>query len=412
MNTTTNRQPAPAAPGRFGRSSVALPHDPGLDELLADPDLGSTAKAIAVALVKNWAWVKDHCWPSDKTIAAKVGKSPGHVQRCLKQLEAAGWVEREKTAAVPTGRRIWLCWRRPGDGRGARRSPAPARGRGSAPARDKHVVIEQGEVEPDVRPAPERQRPGSPPPPVNPMAAILNRVMQAALAGPETAPPAVDSPTSAPPPATTPGDQEASCPPREADRAGTAEAPVPAPRATPASSSPPSAAPPRQPPAGSLLAGLTREEQARFWELPEAVQKRVVTWLGLGDRICLAEAKRLLAPLPPPEPPPSSLPTAELLASLPGRPDRVAAAAGRLAAELGDPGSYVFYRSAAAAVSARRRPASALVSAWRQGVSPKAARPGAVFTTAWRREARAPVRPAAAAGSAPGTAPPAAAGSG
>jgi hypothetical protein len=157
---------------------------------------------------------------------------------------------------------------------------------------------------------------------------------------------------------------------------------------------------------------LTPEERARYWELPGAVQRRVLTWLGLGDRICLGEARRLLAPPPPADPPPWSLPTAELLEGLPGRPDRVSAAAGRLAAELKDPSSFNFYHAVAAAVCTRRHPASALVSAWRQGRSPKAKRPGAVFAAVWKREARAPVRPAAAAGSAPGTAPPAAAGSG
>jgi hypothetical protein len=387
MTTVTTRPSAPAAPRRFGRSCVALPHDPGLDELLADPDLGSTAKAIAVALVKNWAWVKDHCWPSDRTIAAKVGKSPGHVQRCLKQLEAAGWVERERTAAVPTGRRVWLCWRRPGDGRGARRPSAPARGQGPAPARDEHVVIEQEGVEPGVRPVPERPRPGpAAAAPISPFAAALDRLTQTAKADPEAAP----TPTGCPPtplPATPQRARETSSRPREADQAGTAVTPGPVPPVTQAPASPPpSASPPLQPPDDSSLAGFTPEEQTRFWGLPEAVQKRVVTWLGLGDRICLAEAKRLLAPPPPPEPPPGSLPTAELLAGLPGRPDRVAAAAGRLAAELGDPGSYNFYRSAAAAVSARRTPAAALVSAWRQGVSPQAVRPGAVFVAAWKRE--------------------------
>jgi hypothetical protein len=112
--------------------------------------------------------------------------------------------------------------------------------------------------------------------------------------------------------------------------------------------------------------------------------------LALGDRICLGEAKKLLAPPPPREPPPSALPTTELLAGLPGRPDRVAAAAGRLAVELGDPRSYHYYRSVAEAVCARRRPAEALVSAWCQASGPKAARPGAVFVVAWRRETASP----------------------
>jgi hypothetical protein len=116
----------------------------------------------------------------------------------------------------------------------------------------------------------------------------------------------------------------------------------------------------------------------------------VLTWLKLDDRICLGEARRLLSPPRPPDPPPWSLPTAELLAGLPGRPDRLAAAAGRLCAELKDPASYNYYQSVASAVCAGRQPAGALVSAWRQGTGPQAERPGAVFAVAWRRETSSP----------------------
>ncbi|HMB07093.1 MAG TPA: hypothetical protein VKP69_25595 [Isosphaeraceae bacterium] len=45
----------------------------------------------------------------------------------LLELERAGRIFREKTDAVPNGRRIWLLWRCPGDRAGARRDPAPAR---------------------------------------------------------------------------------------------------------------------------------------------------------------------------------------------------------------------------------------------------------------------------------------------
>jgi hypothetical protein len=131
---------------------------------------------------------------------------------------------------------------------------------------------------------------------------------------------------------------------------------------------------------------LTPEERDRFWQLPEATRRRVLTWLGLDDRICLGEARKLLSPPLPPEPPPSSLSTPELLGGLPGRPDRVAAVAGRLCEELKDPKSYNFYQSVAAAVCSRHQPLAVLLSAWRQGKNPKAERPGAVFAVAWRRE--------------------------
>jgi hypothetical protein len=131
---------------------------------------------------------------------------------------------------------------------------------------------------------------------------------------------------------------------------------------------------------------LTAPEQARLRELPEPAREQVLRWLATGDKICVGEARKLLGPIPPPEPLPCALPTAELLSGLPGRPDRVATAAGRLAAELRDPHSFNYYRSVADAVCARQQPAEVLVSAWRQGKSPKATRPGAVFATAWKRE--------------------------
>ncbi|HWT77918.1 MAG TPA: hypothetical protein VN648_03870, partial [Candidatus Methylomirabilis sp.] len=68
------------------------------------------------------------------------------------------------------------------------------------------------------------------------------------------------------------------------------------------------------------------------------------------------------------------------------RPDRVAAAAGRLASELGDVRSFNYYRSVAESVRSRQQPVEGLVSAWRQAIGPKAVRPGVVFATAWKRE--------------------------
>ena len=131
---------------------------------------------------------------------------------------------------------------------------------------------------------------------------------------------------------------------------------------------------------------MTAPEQARLREMPEPGREQVLRWLATGDRICTEEARRLMAPPRPPEPPPWSLPTAELLSGLPGRPDRVSAVAGRLATELGDVRSFNYYRSVAESVCSRQQPVEVLVSAWRQAIGPKAVRPGAVFATAWKRE--------------------------
>ena len=65
-------------------------------------------RLILIALVRGFAWFASSCYPSDQTIARKIGMSVGHVGRCLKELEAAGYIRRTHTR---TGRVIWLCWR-------------------------------------------------------------------------------------------------------------------------------------------------------------------------------------------------------------------------------------------------------------------------------------------------------------
>src|SRR5512135_2057533 len=164
VNCPTTRCTTPVAAPRTGRGESALPNDPGLDAILADPNLSSTAKALVTVMVRNWAWYKDHCWPSDATLAKKVGKSIGHVQRCLRELERAGRIERERTDAVPNGRWIWLLWRCTGPRAGARRDPAPARTTPTAPARSERVVIVNEGTEPEIRLA-SRRRPEADPVP-------------------------------------------------------------------------------------------------------------------------------------------------------------------------------------------------------------------------------------------------------
>jgi DNA-binding Lrp family transcriptional regulator len=133
----------------------APPHD-----LVADPRLTPTDVRIAAALM-FWARGKDHCWPSDRTIGARVGRSPGTVQRSLRRLEAAGWIRREKTAANRTGRLIVLAWRRAG----ARPLPPMAREAPAAPARDELTVALKGEAPKEPREASvERPRPEIPAP--------------------------------------------------------------------------------------------------------------------------------------------------------------------------------------------------------------------------------------------------------
>lgn len=400
MTSSTTRNTSPAAT-RAGGYAAALPNDPGLDEILADPTLSSTAKALITVMVKNWAWYKDHCWPSDKTLASKVGKSVGHVQRCLRELEQAGRIGREQTHVVPNGRRLWLLWRCGGDHIGAQREMTMARSLAAAKARDKQIVIVKGgnELE-EIQTTPQRSRPE---PTVWTLAPSLEQILgniprPIVLEADQESPTVVEVPSplsspSAPPraiEAASRANGEGPRPPSVSDPSEREEIPLspigpPSPCVSPPT---PPAAPPAPNPKVSI--GLTPQEQVRLHELPAASRGQVLRWIASGDSILLNEARRLLAPARPPEPPASALPTPELLASLPGRHDRIAPVAGRLAEDLGDLGSYQYYQTLAAAVSSRQQPAEALVSAWQQGMNPKAKRPGAVFTAVWKRVTRTP----------------------
>jgi DNA-binding Lrp family transcriptional regulator len=146
----------PAGRGKGNLPYAAPPHD-----LVADPRLTPTDVRVASALM-FWARSKAECWPSDRTIGKRVGRSPGTVQRSLRRLEAAGWIRREKTGANRTGRLIVLAWRRAG----ARPLPAPMIGPPAAPARDEGTVIVKGDApkEPATK-IPGRSRPKPTPAP-------------------------------------------------------------------------------------------------------------------------------------------------------------------------------------------------------------------------------------------------------
>ena len=383
MNNLSMRNTPPVAPSQPGRSFSALPNDPGLDQVLADVQLGSTAKTIALALVRHWAWYKPSCFPSDRTIAEKIGKSPGHVQRCLKQLEDAGWIRREKTTRVRSGRLIWLLWRVSETGAGTADRIGLGSSQPSAPARTEQVVVEQKKLEqkePDSNPQRQRaeivpfsQRPAPSLTP-SPLSSALDQILSSVKSDRDQKP-------------------ETLCHSREQGRA-----PIqsgfrpPEPKVS-------NVRPVYTPPASSASAGnvavaglskLSEAEQARLWELPEKTRGRVLQWLALNDSACLKEARKLLAPAQPAEPPVWSLETSELLRSLPGRPDRLSAAASRLAKDLKDARSYRYYLQVAESVCRRQYPAECLIQAWREGRNPQATKPGAVFSTAWKREVSVP----------------------
>jgi hypothetical protein len=71
-----------------------LPHD-----LAADPRLAPVDVRVIAALL-FWARDKDSCWPCDRSIASRVGRSVSTVQRSLRRLQALGLVDREQVPPV------------------------------------------------------------------------------------------------------------------------------------------------------------------------------------------------------------------------------------------------------------------------------------------------------------------------
>ena len=389
MNTATTTTGTPRR--RRRDPFAALPH-----HIAGDPRISPLGKAILLALL-YWARAKDHCWPADASIAQRIGRSEATVQRGLRHLQDLGLIDRRRTHANRTGRVIVLTWRTVED-EGSR--PSPVRVPALAEMRDEgNIVIVKGDQSKEADPVlPERQRPqppssGSVSTSPRRLAEVLGRIRPASptaitRAKPDThhqpvkTEPSTAMPRLNPEPPSQPtgsGLPSSVSRPSESPTPRSPSAPDPQGTRLPSGASGPTMS------GSSVLRVLTAAEQARLHEVSEATRRQILRWLALGDDpICLAEVRKLLAPPAPPEPPPSSLSTPELLTSLPGRPDRVAYAAGRLSEELADAKSYHYYRAAAEAICVRRYPAEALLSAWRQGSSPRAVRPGAVFATAWK----------------------------
>src|SRR5512135_196745 len=206
VNSPTTRHASPAANPRTGRGSAALPNDPGLEALLADKRLSAAAKLVATVLVKHWAWYKSSCYPSNRSIAARCGYSPGHVARCLHELERGGWIRREQQA---TGSRlIVLCWRgTPCEVVGG--GSATVQGGPPAKARTKPVVSVNKRIEPMGSECPERSRPEASPTTFSAPGGLVEVIPAplAALPPPPPAPPA-PPPAAAEPISTVPGGEK------------------------------------------------------------------------------------------------------------------------------------------------------------------------------------------------------------
>jgi hypothetical protein len=93
-------------PGQGGTSKVCafakLPHD-----IASDPRLKPVDVRVLAALL-FWARDKPTCYPSDRSIGARVHRARASIQRALRRLEGLGFIAREKTESNVTGRLIRL----------------------------------------------------------------------------------------------------------------------------------------------------------------------------------------------------------------------------------------------------------------------------------------------------------------
>lgn len=70
--------------------------------------------ANVLTAILDYAKDKDHCWPSDRTLADWVDASVGHVKRAVRFMEQVGVISRERdyrNAVNRTNRIIRLVWR-------------------------------------------------------------------------------------------------------------------------------------------------------------------------------------------------------------------------------------------------------------------------------------------------------------
>jgi hypothetical protein len=82
-----------------------------------DPTI-TPAEKILLLVIAGHAWGdRDEAWPSNKTLAAAVGRHPDQIRKVIRRLEAKGLIAR-RSGDNRTGRTFFLPWKTP-DGRWA-----------------------------------------------------------------------------------------------------------------------------------------------------------------------------------------------------------------------------------------------------------------------------------------------------
>ena len=355
VHSTRVADPCKPVPAR--RPFASLPHD-----VAADPRLTPTDVAVLVALT-YWARAKDHCWPSDRSIGLRVGRSALTVQRRLRHLQSVGLVERIESAENRTGRILRLVWRAEAS------APVP----GPAPVRE------------PARPRSVPAGPGSGP--AGPSGLVRSaEALGVPLMSPMSYPPA--SPMSYKVERSVKGEASKKSETETAQRQRSEDAaePSPAPRPVPSSapivaealgSTVPSSTPLVRTPARPPVPGSTTLPAPPVPTPSSAARSQALEWAASDDPILKAEAARRLKPKAPPRPEPRT--AEELLARIQENPAHVAAAAEVLARTFDDRKSWNGFHAVARRAFEGGIPAEALTDALRRATDPKARNGGALF---------------------------------
>lgn len=353
----STRLPNPCKPVPARRPFASLPHD-----VAADPRLTPTDVAVLVALL-FWARSKDHCWPSDRSIGLRIGRSPRTVQRRLRHLETVGLVERIETAENRTGRILRLVWRAEASAPVPRPVLEPARLR-SIPA-------------------------GSGPGPVGPSAEVAGSPPMSPMSYPPASPMSHEGKRSV----KREPSEERRTEPSQRQRSEEAPKQAPAPRPVPSSapivaealgSTVPGSTTPRATPPSRTLAPSSTTLPAST--VPSSARSQALEWAASSDPILRAEAARRLKPKPPPRPEPQT--TAELLARIQENPAHVAAAAEVLARTFDDRRSWNGFHAVARRAFEGEIPPGVLVDALGRASDGKARNPAALFMSIVGRRVR------------------------